>query len=286
VPVDLADIDTLHAAFDLAQPGAVFHLAAQAFVPRAIEAPAETYLTNVIGTANVLAALRAWRDRSRRDVRLLFVSSSEVYGAQPQDAMPLAETLAPNPSNPYAASKAAAEALVLGEVRSFGVDAVITRAFNHIGPGQNERFAVPAFAAQLAAIAHGAEPVLYAGNLDARRDFLDVRDVVNAYIALARSGRSGEIYNVCSGSAISIREILGELIRIAHVPVEARQDPARMRPSDVPLLYGRNEKIHAATGWSPRIPLRRTLQDVYHSFDNVKTPWTSSGPSIPQDDTV
>lgn len=268
-PIDLLDTDTLHAAFDLAQPDVVFHLAAQAFVPRAIEAPAETYAINVIGTANVLAALRAWRDRGKRDVRLVFVSSAEVYGVQPPQAMPIVESCAPNPSNPYAASKAAAEALVLGEVRSFGVDAVITRAFNHIGPGQNQRFVVPAFAAQLAAIAHGGEPVLHVGNLQPRRDFLDVRDVVNAYASLARDGKSGEIYNVCSGSAISVQEILGELIRIAHVPVEVREDPARMRPSDVPVLYGSNEKLRDSTGWSPRIALRQTLQDVYRSFDKV-----------------
>jgi len=277
LPIDLADIDSLHAAFDLAQPDVVFHLAAQAFVPRAIETPAETYQTNVIGTANVLAALRAFRDRGKREVRLVFVSSAEVYGVQPPERMPLDESCAPNPSNPYAASKAAAEAIVLGEVRSFGVDAIITRAFNHIGPGQNERFVVPAFAKQLAEIAHGAQPVLLVGNLEPRRDFLDVRDVVDAYAALARSGRGGEIYNVCSGSAISIREVLGELIRIAGVPVEVREDSARMRPADVPVLYGSNDKISSATGWSPRVPLRRTLQDVYMGFDKLSRPSTSSG---------
>lgn len=265
-PIDILDVETLHAAFDLAQPDAVFHLAAQAFVPRSIEAPSETYETNVIGTANVLAALRAWRDRSGRSARLVFVSSAEVYGAQPQSAMPIEESRAPNPANPYAASKAAGEAIVLGEVRSYGVDAVITRAFNHIGPAQNERFAVPSFASQLARIARGGDPVLRVGNLDARRDFLDVRDVVAAYARLAAAGAAGEVYNVCSGSATSMREILGELIRIAHVPVEVRDDPARRRPSDVPVLYGSNEKLRAATGWSPRIPLHRTLQDAYEFF--------------------
>lgn len=268
-PIDLLDVQTLHAAFDLAQPDCVFHLGAQAFVPRAIEAPQETYAVNVTGTANVLVALRAYRDRGKRDVRLVYVSSAEVYGLQPPERMPLEETTATNPANPYAASKAAAEALVLGEVRSLGVDAVVTRAFNHIGPGQNERFVVPAFASQLAAIARGAQPVLLTGNLDAKRDFLDVRDVVDAYAALATAGKTGEIYNVCSGTAASIREILGELIRIAGVPVEVRQDAARMRPSDMPLMYGSSEKLRAVTGWSPRIPLRKTLQDVYAFFHNV-----------------
>ena len=263
IPIDLNDIDTLRAAFDIAQPHFVFHLAAQAFVPRAIEAPRETYETNIIGTANVLQALREFKERTADALRLIFVSSAEVYGLQPQSAMPLQETCAPNPVNPYAASKAAGEALVLGEVRSFGVDAIITRAFNHIGPGQNERFAVPSFASQLAAIANGGEPVLYVGNLEAKRDFLDVRDVVAAYVALAHRGQSGEIYNVCSGAAASMREILAELIRIAHVPVEVREDPARMRPVDIPLNYGDNSKLRKDTGWSPQIPLRRTLQDVF-----------------------
>jgi GDP-4-dehydro-6-deoxy-D-mannose reductase len=138
---------------------------------------------------------------------------------------------------------------------------------------------VPSFAAQLANIAAGTDPVLLTGNLEPKRDFLDVRDVVDAYAALARTGITGEIYNVCSGTAISIREILGELIRIAHVPVEVRTDPSRMRPSDVPVLYGSNEKLRRATGWAPRIPLRQTLQDVYNGFDKSVHPSTSSGSS-------
>lgn len=275
--LDLADLASINAAFDTAQPDVVFHLAAQAFVPRAIESPRETYEINVTGTANLLATLRAYRDRSRQDVRLVYVSSAEVYGVQPQESMPLDESRAPNPANPYAGSKAAAEALVLGEVRAFGVDAVITRAFNHIGPGQDQRFVVPSLAGQLASIARGGDTVLLVGNLAPKRDFLDVRDVVDAYAAVARGGVPGEIYNVCSGTAVSVREILGELIRIAHVPVEVREDPARMRPVDVALLYGNNEKLRAATGWSPRIPLRRTLQDVYRSFDNVEKPYDDHG---------
>jgi GDP-4-dehydro-6-deoxy-D-mannose reductase len=270
-PLELRDPPSLHAAFDIAAPDTVFHLAAQTFVPRSIEAPAETYEINAIGTANLLACLRAWRDRTKRNARVVYVSSAEVYGARAPDAMPLHESLAPNPANPYAASKAAAEALVLGEVHSFGVDAVIARAFNHIGPGQDERFAVPAFAAQLCRIAAGAERILQVGNLDARRDFLDVRDVVDAYVQLAHAGTPGEIYNVCSGSAISLREVLGELIRIAHVPVEVRTDPQRMRPADVALLYGSNQKLRAATGWTPRYALGQTLQDVYDSFHNPST---------------
>ncbi len=264
VPIDLADAASLNAAFDLAAPDVVFHLAAQAFVPRALEAPEQTYETNIMGTSRMLAALRAWRERSGSDARFVFVSSADVYGRQ-GGAAPLDENARPDPENPYAASKAAGEAIVLGEARSFGVDAVIARAFNHIGPGQNERFVVPSFAAQLARIAAGAPAVLHCGNLAARRDFLDVRDVVRAYVALAERGERGQAYNVCSGVATAIRDLLGELIRIAHVPVEVREDAARMRPSDTALLYGSNEKLRRATGWEPKIPLSRSLQDIYRA---------------------
>jgi GDP-4-dehydro-6-deoxy-D-mannose reductase len=265
LPVDLADAQSINAAFDIANPSVVFHLAAQSFVPRAIEAPEETYEANAIGTAHVLQALREWRDRTKTNARFIFASSAEVYGAQSNGGRPIDECAALRPANPYAASKAAAEAIVLGEAQTFGIDAVIARAFNHIGPRQSDRFVVPSFAAQLAAIANGAEPVMCVGNLEARRDFLDVRDVVDAYVALAERGTRGEVYNVCSGTATSIRDILAELIRIAHVPVEVREDPERMRPADVPILYGNNEKLRAATGWSPKISLRRSLQDIYTS---------------------
>lgn len=271
LPIDLADEQSLHAAFDVSQPDAVFHLAAQAFVPLSIEDPLETYRANVLGTANVLHALRDAQRRFARSIRLLFISSAEVYGAQPPEAMPLAETRAPNPVNPYAASKAAAEALVLGEARAFGVQAIITRAFNHIGPGQNERFVVPSLAAQLAAIASGGEPVLLVGNLQAKRDFLDVRDVALAYVLLAEHGTPGETYNVCSGTAVSIRDVLGELIRIAHVAVEVREDPARMRPVDVPVLFGDNAKLRAAVEWKPQYTLHRSLQDVYRQLQMSRT---------------
>ncbi len=265
LPIDLADPQSLNAAFDLAHPTVVFHLAAQSFVPRALEDPLETYEANVVGTARVLQALREWSERTGEQPRLVFASSAEVYGPRRDTSSGIAETAPLNPANPYAASKAAAEAIVLGEAQSFGVDAVIARAFNHIGPGQSDRFVVPSFAAQLARIAEGGEPVLLVGNLEAKRDFLDVRDVVDAYIALAEHGEKGQAYNVSSGGATSIREILAELIRIAHVPVEVREDPARMRPADVPILYGNSEKLRSATGWMPRITLRHSLQDIYKS---------------------
>ncbi len=263
-PLDLSDVATIRAALDLARPDVVFHLAAQTFVPDSLESPQTTYETNVVGTANVARAIRDYSE-SERMPRLLFTSSAEVYGKQPETAFPLKEATVPAPANPYAASKAAAELLLLGEAASFGLDVVIARAFNHIGPGQSDRFVVSNFAKQLAAIAHGADPVLYVGNLDAKRDFLDVRDVVRAYVALAVAGLAGEIYNVCSGVAYPIRDALRELIIAAHVPVEVREDPARMRPSDTPLFVGDNTKLRAATGWEPQMSFRTTIREIYEA---------------------
>jgi GDP-4-dehydro-6-deoxy-D-mannose reductase len=268
LPIDLLELSSLRAALELARPHVIFHLAASTFVPDSLASPMATYVTNVRGTANVTQALRDYMSNTGANVRLLFTSSAEVYGVQPPDAYPLRESLAPSPTNPYAASKAAAEMLLLGEARSFDLDVVIARAFNHIGPGQNERFVVANFAAQLAKIAAGAPPQLYVGNLDAKRDFLDVRDVVRAYVALARDGARGEIYNVCSGAARPIRDVLRELIIAAHVPVEVRDDPSRQRPSDVPLSLGDPTKLHAATGWEPKIPFSVSIRDIYHAAAN------------------
>ena len=140
---------------------------------------------------------------------------------------------------------------------------MIARAFNHIGPGQNERFVVASLAAQLARIAGGGPPQLFVGNLNAARDFLDVRDVVAAYVALARDGERGEVYNVCSGRAVTIRDVLRELIAIARVPVEVREDPRACDPRRHPLSVGEPEKLRTRTGWAPQIPLVRSLRDVY-----------------------
>lgn len=268
LPIDLLDLASIRAALDLGKPDVVFHLAAATFVPDAIADPSQTYDVNVRGTANVAQAIRDYARETDARVRLLFTSSAEVYGVQPPDAYPLNEARAPSPANPYAASKAAAEMVLLGEARSLRLDVVIARAFNHIGPGQSERFVVASFAAQLAKIAGGAPPQLYVGNLDAKRDFLDVRDVVRAYVALAERGGSGEIYNVCSGIARSIRDVLRELIIAAHVPVEVRDDPERMRPSDTPLFVGDAAKLRAATGWEPRVPFTASIRDIYRAAAN------------------
>ena len=258
LPLELTDPENVRAVVEMVRPEVVFHLAAQSFVPASIEDPLTTYRVNVDGTAYLLEALRDIKPR------LLFASSAEIYGRRPQEDMPLRETLPPRPANPYAASKAAGEALVIGWHHSYGIDAVVSRAFNHIGAGQDQRFAVAAFAQRLARIAGGQERVLNVGNVESERDFLDVNDVVAAYIALADRGAAGEVYNVCSGQAVKMREVLRRLVNIAGVPVEIREDPDLMRASgEVLRSVGDPSKLKRTTGWSPRISLADSLREVY-----------------------
>jgi len=261
VELELLDGENVRHAIEAARADVVFHLAAQAFVPRATERPLETYEINVMGTARVVDAIRGLPPAGRP--RLIFVSSGEVYGAHAAADLPLRESAEARPATVYAASKLAGESIVLVGARTYGFEALVTRAFNATGPGQSDRFAVPAFAARLARIAAGGDPVLPVGNLTPQRDFLDVRDVVRAYADLAERGEAGEVYNVCSGTPTAIVDILRKLVTIAHVGVEIREDPALVRPVDVPLFYGDNSKLRAATGWEPAFPLIRTLRDLY-----------------------
>ena len=264
-PLDLGDPASLARAFEAAQPTVVFHLAAQTFVPDSFASPVATYQTNAVGTALLAQAAREYAKSGAVKPRIVFASSAEVYGERDAGDFPLRETLDLRPANPYAASKAAAEAILLSEVRSLGLDAVVARSFTHVGPGQSDRFVVASFARQLAEIARGAPPQVRVGNLAAARDLLDVRDVVAAYLALARDGEPGQIYNVCSGTAVAIRDLLRELITIARVPVEVREDAARMRPLDVPIFVGSAAKLQARTNWRPVVPLARTLREIYRS---------------------
>jgi len=257
--LDLDDPANIHSVVAGAQPDAIVHLAGQAFVPAANADPIGTYNVNALGTARLLEAGRALAPRAR----IVVAGSADVYGLQPRAAYPLRESIAPNPASPYAASKVAAEAFALAAAHTYGLDVVVTRAFNHIGPGQDARFVVASFARQLAAIAAGGPPLLSVGNLEAQRDFLDVRDVADAYVALAEGRAPGGVYNVARGEAVSIKEILRRLITIARVPVEVREDPERMRPADVPLIVGDAAKLREATGWVPQISLERSLRDIY-----------------------
>ncbi|HEX6911120.1 MAG TPA: GDP-mannose 4,6-dehydratase, partial [Longimicrobium sp.] len=237
-----------------ARPDAVVHLAGQASVGDSFADPLGTWDVNATGTLRLAGALPD-------GARLLLASSAEAYGAVPEAEQPIREDRPLRPTNPYAASKAAAEMAAL-QAAARGVEAVVARAFNHTGPGQDARFALPSFARQLAAVRAGeAEPLLRVGNLSARRDLLDVRDVVRAYVRLLEAGEPGGVYNVCSGQAHTIAGALDELIDLSGTRTRVEVDPARVRPVDVPLLLGDNGRMRAL-GWTPAIPLRQTLGDL------------------------
>ena len=197
---------------------------------------------------------------------MLVVSSSEVYGPQPEGTR-VREDAPRRPVSPYASSKAEAERLALACAQEYGADVVVARAFAHTGPGQAPRFVVPSFALQIAAIeSRSAEPCLWVGNLEVTRDLSDVRDVVRAYLALLLRGRTGAIYNVCRGEGVRLTAVVASLIGLARIPVRIETDPARLRPADVPWLVGDPALIARDTGWRAEIPLETTLRDVLEEW--------------------
>jgi GDP-4-dehydro-6-deoxy-D-mannose reductase len=213
---------------------------------------------NAGGTANLLEAAVAFGRP-----RVVVVTSAEMYGFVQAKDLPLSEAVIPRPRHPYGVSKMAASHLVRVYWQHYGLPVVEARPFNHIGPRQAPGFVVPDFASQLAAAKLGKQPaVLSVGNLDAERDFTDVRDVIRAYSYLAEKGRPGEAYLICSGRPVSIASLLQCLIELAGITVAVSYDPARMRPSDMPQLYGAYSKIEQDTGWRPEIPLRQSLADA------------------------
>ncbi len=256
--VDITDAAAITEAVVAVNPEAILHLAAQASVGASWSDQAGTYEVNTIGAVNVLGAAAS----CARPPRVLLVSSSEVYGRVTESDLPVTEDQPFAPVSPYAASKAAAEIAGIQAWLGRGVEVVRARPFNHTGPGQRTDFVVPALARQVAEAAGSGAEALYTGNLDARRDISDVRDVVRAYRALAVSGQAGEAYNVCSGRAVSIRDVAERLLRIAGVDVPIVVDPERVRPVDLPELRGDPAKLRLATGWEPRIDLDATLADV------------------------
>ena len=242
---------------------AVCHLAGQSSAGASFADPAGTIAANVGGTVEVLEALRRLKAAGRPVPRLLVVGSAEEYGGAARPDRPCREDDPLQPLSPYATSKAAATQLTSQYHQAFGLPVLAVRAFNHTGPGQDRRFVFPAFAHQIAAIEAGRqEPVLRTGNLTACRDFLDVRDVVRAYTLLLERGRPGRIYNVCSGSALTIAGGLEILLGLSTARIEVTTDPSRLRPVDVPRLIGDPTALRDATGWRPRLTIAQTLGDL------------------------
>ena len=264
--VDLLARDTVRAALRELQPEAVYHCAGVPHVAQSWKASARALEGNVIGTHVLLDELR----RLERPVRCVVTGSATVYAAASQA---VDEDARLSPASPYALSKLAQEALALRAPQEDGVEVVVARAFNHTGPRQDPAFAAPSFARQIALIERGViEPVIRTGNLDAERDFTDVRDVVRAYRLLMELGAPGRVYNVCSGVARSIRSVLDALVERSSARVEIELDPEKLRPSDTPVLVGNPSRLMSETGWLPE----RTFE---HMIDDLLSYWrATAGP--------
>jgi GDP-4-dehydro-6-deoxy-D-mannose reductase len=267
LPLDLTDAASVSAVVARAAPRQVYHLAAQSSVGASFRDPDGTWEVNATGFLHLVSSCA----EHVPGCRVLLVSSAEVYGTVPEEDQPIEEARPPSPITPYGASKAAAEMLALAATRSSAVEVVVARSFNHTGAGQHRRFALPGFALQLREIADGrAEPILRTGDLGVRRDFLDVRDVVAGYVQLMESGEPATAYNVCSGIAYSLADLVDRLIALTGLSVERREDLARRRPADIDVLAGSPRKLEAL-GWSPRHSVDDMLSSLY---EGVQRGWT------------
>ncbi|RUS44224.1 GDP-mannose 4,6-dehydratase [Cohnella sp. AR92] len=241
------------------KPDLLFHLAAQSFVPTSWNSPMDTIHNNIAGQLNLMEAIR----RHGLGTRIQIACSSEEYGHVNPEETPIKETNPLRPLSPYAVSKVAQDYMGYQYYRSYGLHVVRTRTFNHTGPRRGENFVTSNFAKQIADIEKGKKPpILYVGNLEAKRDFTDVRDVVRAYWLALEHGIPGEDYNIASGECHTISDMLSLLLSLSTAEIEVRTDPERLRPSDVEILLGDYRKFHEATGWKPEIPFRQTMTDL------------------------
>lgn len=242
------------------KPERIYHLAAQSFVPTSWNSPSDTLMNNILGELNILEAIR---ELGLKGTRVQIAGSSEEYGLVYENESPIKETNPLRPLSPYAVSKIGQDYLAYQYYKSYGIFTVRTRAFNHTGPRRGEVFVTSNFAKQIASIEKGLQnPVIYVGNLEARRDFSDIRDIVKAYYLSLEKGEAGEVYNVGNDKAYSIRDVLEILLSYSKVKVSIKEDPERMRPSDVPLLICDSRKFRERTGWVPEIPFEKTLEDL------------------------
>lgn len=256
---DLRDASSVRKLITTSRPDRIFHLAAQSFVPMSWSAPSETTVTNVISQINLLEAVR----ECGVPARIHIAGSSDEYGLVHEDELPVRETNPLRPLSPYAVSKIAQDLLGYQYAQSFKMHIVRTRAFTHTGPRRGEVFASSNFAKQIALIEAGQqEPVIRVGNLDARRDYSDVRDIVRGYWLSLECGEPGEVYNLCSGIDRPIREILEILLQFSTQRVTLEVDRQRLRPSDIPVLRGDRTKFFKRSGWKTEIPLEKTLEDL------------------------
>jgi len=255
----LMDLAALKDLFAAAQPDLVFHLAAQAFVPSSWKDPWTTLENNIRGQLNVLLAAIAME----KPPRILVVGSADEYGIVLPEELPISETNPLRPNSPYAVSKVAQDMLGYQYYASHKLPVVRVRPFNHIGPGQSAAFVTADFAKQIAEVEAGLrEPVMRVGNLGARRDFSDVRDIIHGYYLALSEGEPGEVYNLGAERSYSIRQVLDGLLALSETRVAVEQDPKRLRPSDVPEILADCTRFRSRTGWRAEIPLERSLEDI------------------------
>lgn len=262
------DITEKHQVYDIindCKPDYIFHLAAQSSVGLSWEKPAMTIEVNVNGTLNLIEAVK----EIKSSARILLIGSSEEYGIIKPEDVPINESCLLKPANPYAVSKMAQEELAKQYVSAYGMNIVIVRAFNHIGPGQNTSFVVSDFSKRIVDIEKGIiKPVLYVGNLKAKRDFTDVRDIVRGYYMLMKCGKNGEVYNIGSGHTYEISGILKKLLSMSNAQIEVKGDPQRMRPSDVPIIQCDNSKLKNLINWETTYSIDKTLADIMDYWRN------------------
>lgn len=263
--VDLLDAKAIDNTIYQFQPDYILHLASYSSVAFSWKHPASSFQNNTNIFLNLIESVRKLDLRTR----ILSVGSSEEYGNINADNLPLREDLPLDPISPYAVARVSQEMLARVYCTSYGMDIVLTRSFNHIGPRQRDVFVVPSFARQVAEIAKSPQKkgVIAAGDLSIVRDFTDVRDVVRAYYILLKQGSSGEIYNICSGRGVALKDILGTLAQTASVEVQTTTNPDFVRPNDNRVIIGSNEKLQRATGWAPRYTLSQSLADIFEYWN-------------------
>jgi GDP-4-dehydro-6-deoxy-D-mannose reductase len=265
------DLDILdeNAVFDILRnlkPDIIYHLAAQSSVALSWEKPGLTIDVNIKGAVNLLNAVK----RLGYNPRVVLIGSSEEYGPTSAADCPIRETSPANPQNIYALTKHTQNLLGSLYAQVYKMNIIATRSFNHIGPGQSPQFVFADFCKQAAEISAGKrDPVIYTGNLNVKRDFTDVRDVVNAYALLGEKGKSGETYNVGSGKAVELNAMIKQIINFSSKKIELRIDEKKLRLVDVPVVYADITKIHRCIGWLPEIPLDRTIRETYEYWLNI-----------------
>lgn len=256
-PLDLSDKGQTAQIIQSFKPDYIVHLASISSVGQSWQDPAQCFKNNTNIMLNILEAVR----QQNLKTRILSIGSSEEYGDYEVEQMPLSEGYKLEPQNPYAVAKLSQE--MLGKVyTALGVDVVMTRSFNHIGPRQSDRFVVPSFIKQLVAISEGKQTQMQVGNIDVSRDFTDVRDVVAAYYTILHEGKSGEVYNVCSGHAHKLSEIITTAENILGIKANIEVDRNRLRPNDTMLIFGNNQKIKEELGWQPQYSFEQTIKDI------------------------